>query len=58
MGANNSERLLFNFSIRKRRPEEERLYKQIIIQRKIELMQRAARIDRGVRDALDETIFS
>lgn len=26
-----TDKLLFNFSIRKRRPEEERLYKQIVI---------------------------
>lgn len=36
-----NDQLLWNFSLRKRRPEEERLYKQIVTQRKVELMARA-----------------
>lgn len=53
-----SDRMLFNYSIRKRLPEEERIYKQIIIQRKIELMEKYSKIERGVSEALKETEFS
>lgn len=51
-------RPLWNFSIRKRKPEEERLYKQIVIQRKIELLERARRHEQQLKEALDETDFS
>lgn len=53
-----TEKLLFNFSLRKRRPEEERLYKQIVIQRKIELMEKQARAEKSIIEALNETEFS
>jgi hypothetical protein len=53
-----SDKLLYNFSLRKRRPEEERLYKQIVMQRKVELLDKAARAEKGVKEALDETVFS
>lgn len=53
-----SDKMLFNFSIRKLRIEEERIYKQIVIQRKIELMEKYRRIEHGVFEALKETEFS
>ena len=52
------DKMLFNFSIRRRRTEEERVYKQIIIQRKIELMEKYSKMEKGVFEALKETEFS
>ena len=53
-----SDKNLFNFSIRKPRIEEERIYKQIVIKRRIELMEKYRRLEHGVFEALKETEFS
>ena len=53
-----NDQLLWNFSLRSLRPEEKRIYKQIELQRKIELMSRAQRLEKQVKEALDECEFS
>lgn len=45
--------LLFNFGIRKKTPQEQKILNMLISQRKIELNQKYTRVERQLKEALD-----
>lgn len=50
--------MVFNYSIRKKTPVEHNLLRQITIQRKIELREKYARMEKAYKESLDELEFS
>ena len=52
-----SDFLIYNYSIRKRNPVEYRLLSQLILQRKIELSQKLERMEKKLREVVDEAEF-
>jgi hypothetical protein len=50
--------LVFNYSIRKRTPEETRRLQQIINFRRMELKEKIQRIEQRINEVLDEVDFS
>jgi len=52
-----SDKKIFNYSIRKRTPKEYRLLTQLILQRKIELRQKLERMERKMREVVDDADF-
>jgi len=50
--------LLFNFGIRKRTPQEQKVLNMLVNQRKIELTQKYNRVEKQLREALQMRDFS
>ena len=53
-----SDKLIFNYAIRKREPKEKRRLAFLKLQRKVELRQKVARLEAKHREALDEAAFN
>lgn len=53
-----SEKLIWNYGIRKRKPEEYRLLSHLMMQRKIELRQKIDRMERKLGEVVDEAHFA